>query len=205
VTLLRCRLTPAAAPAIARLAADGALTALDLSGNPLLDETTAVLLGDALRANTSLTAFSLAEAGLWRYAAAGATLVGSLTGHPSLRFLNMRANDVRVDNAAAVAGTALAALLLANAPALQTLDISFCQMGDDGMGPVVEALRRNTYLTKLECSGNRISERFARKQLLPAVRANAGLRKLVVNSNGTGETHAGREAEALVAARVRSS
>jgi hypothetical protein len=203
VTLYDCGLTPAAAPAIARLTAGVSLTALDLSGSHLLDEATAVLLGNVLRANTSLTAFCFTHAALWRDAAAGAALVGLLTDHSSLRVLRLSQNFSQVD-ALVAAGAALAALLLANAPALQELDIRYCVLGDAGMRPVVEALRHNTHLTKLDCSGNRISEAFARHRLVPAVRANAGLRKLVVNINAR-FADAAREAEALVAARVRSS
>jgi Ran GTPase-activating protein (RanGAP) involved in mRNA processing and transport len=169
----------------------------------MLDEGTAVLLGDALRANPSLTAFSLTNAGLWRDAAAGAALVGSLSGHPSLRALYLSWNDVPVEGAAA-AGAALAALLLANAPALQTLDIGRSRLGDEGMRPVVEALRHNTHLTKLACNQNNMSEAFARDVLLPAVRANTGLRKLVAADLGAREG-AAREAETLVAARTAPS
>ncbi len=202
VGLHTCGLTPAAAPALARLVVGGALTALSLGGNGLLlDEAAAVLLGNALRANTSLTAFSFYQDGLWDNPAAGAALIGSLTGHPSLRELKLYFHRVPVV-AAAAAGAALAALLLANAPALQTLEIAWCMLGDAGLGPVVEALRHNTHLTKLNCSGNETSEAFARNELLPAVRANSSLRELVASYRD--EEAAAREAEALVAARTRT-
>jgi hypothetical protein len=102
---------------------------------------------------------------------------------------------------AAEAGAALAALLRANAPALQTLDIGWCRLRDEGMGPVVEALRHNTHLTKLDCRCNLMSEVFASARLLPAVRANASLRELVA-SDHDGHS-AARTAEALVAARAQ--
>jgi hypothetical protein len=196
VALEGCGLTPAAVPTLARLVAGGSLTAFELGSDDLLNQATAVQLGDALRANTSLTALSFAEAGLWRDAAAGAAFVGSLTGHPSLRVLKLSGNDVPVD-ALGAAGTALAALLLANAPALQDLNISWCGLDGEGMRPVVEALRHNTHLTELACNQNNMSEAFARDALLPAVRANTGLRKLVAGSSVPE-----REAEALVAART---
>jgi hypothetical protein len=207
VVLDDCGLTPAAAPALARLVAGGALTELDLcsDNDDLLDEAAAVLLGNALRANTSLTAFSFKahHEGLWRHRAAGAALFGSLTGHPSLRALDVfwhcEADD-RVVQAAL--GAALAALLLANAPALQTLDIGSCGLGDEGMRPVVEALRHNTHLTELDCGGNDVSEAFARERLLQAVHANASLRELSASERaGEGAAH---EAEVLVAARTRT-
>jgi hypothetical protein len=204
VALDGCGLTPAAAPALARLAAGGALTALACVGNPmLLDEATAVLLGNALRANTSLTAVAFAEAEFWQDAAAGAALVGSLTGHPSLRELKLFFFRVPVASRSAAA-TALAALLLANAPALQTLDITHTRLGDAVLGPMVEALRHNTHLTKLDCKGNQISENFALHRLLPAVRANSSLRELLAAGGGAGDDDAAREAEALVAARTRT-
>jgi hypothetical protein len=148
-----CGLTPAAGPALARLVAGGALTKLHLcndnDNDDLLDEASAVLLGNALRANTSLTA-----------------LTGSLTGHPSLRALDMFWNCGADDGVVeAMTGAALAALLLANAPALQTLDIGSCGLGDGGMRPVVEALRHNTHLTKLRCGENDVSEAFAREHI----------------------------------------
>jgi hypothetical protein len=202
VELHGCGLTLAAAPALARLVAGGALTALNLGGNHLLlDEAAAVLLGNTLRANTSLTAFTFAEAGFWQDAAAGAALVGSLTGHPSLRELKLVFLRVPVV-AAAAAGAALAALLLANAPALQTLDISHARLDDAGIGPVVEALRHNTHLTKLKLHGNELSEACVRDVLLPAVRANSTLRLLAAMDFYY--SAAALEAAALVAARTRT-
>jgi hypothetical protein len=202
VSLYDCGLTPAAAPAISRLVAGDTLTALNLVGDDLLDQATAVVLGDALRANTSLTAFTYHQGVLWRDAAVGAALVDSLTGHPSIRMLelfwNFAPDDDRVVQA--VVGAALATLLLANAPALQALDISYCGLGDAGLGPVVEALRHNTHLTKLNCSDNDMSEEFARERLLPVVRANTLLRELVAVDEGAGDD--ALEAQALVAART---
>jgi hypothetical protein len=139
---------------------------------------------------------------LWRDAEAAAVLMGTLTAHPRLRLLDLSFN--RPDNGglpAAEAGAALSALLLANAPALHTLAIGGCRLGDDGMGSVVEALRHNTHLTKLNCN-NHMSEAFSRDVLLPAVRANATLRELVAQDYVVDV--AAREAEALVAARTRT-
>jgi hypothetical protein len=137
----------------------------------------------------------------WNDAAAATELMGALTAHPRLRLLNISFNSPHGDGGlqAAEAGAALAALLLANAPALRELTITQCGLGDEGMGPVVEALRHNTHLTKLDCSGNDVSEAFSRDVLLPAVRANAALRELVV-----GVSAPEREAVALVAARTHA-
>jgi hypothetical protein len=206
VLLSDCGLSPASAPALTRLLDGDMLTELYLAGAPagmpwqlLLDAPAAVLLSKALRANTSLTALRLDAIDLWRDAAAAAELMGALTAHPRLRELAL--SDPPHDGGlrAAEAGAALAALLLANAPALQTLHIDWCRLGDAGMGPVVDALRHNTHLTKLTCSWNDMSEAFARDVLLPAVRANGSLRELVADQSAQE-----REAAALVAARART-
>jgi hypothetical protein len=155
VTLRSCHLSPASAPALARLLGGDTLTELHIDNafEQLLDEPAAALLANALRANTSLTALTLEDVQLWRDAAAAAELMGVLTGHPRLRVLNLSWNwPHNAGLQAAEAGTALGALLLANAPALQTLDIRHCHLGDEGMRPVVEALRHNTHLSKLDCS-----------------------------------------------------
>ncbi len=55
-----CDLSPASAPALARLLSGDTLMELCIQGGPrLLDEPAAALLANALRANTSLTALTL--------------------------------------------------------------------------------------------------------------------------------------------------
>jgi hypothetical protein len=201
VRLDSCRLSPASAPALARLLRGDTLTELVIHGyHQLLDAPAAALLADALRANTSLTALTLQSIDLWRDAAAAAELLAALTAHPRLRLLDLSSNDPH--HGGLQAGAALAALLLANAPALHTLCIRNCRLGDEGMGPVVEALRHNTHLTTLNCDWNNWSEEFARERLLPAVRANAALHELSAAGGDAGAV-AAREAEALVAARAQ--
>jgi hypothetical protein len=200
VQLTECRLSPASAPALARLLGGDTLTELHVDNltRQLLDEPAATLLANALCTNTSLTALTLDSIQLWHDSAAAAELLGVLTGHPRLRVLALPWNSPHDGGMQAEElGTMLGALLLANAPALQTLDIHDSRLGDAGMGPMVEALRHNTHLSKLDCSENGLSEEFARDELLPAVRANAGLRELVADDSA-GE----REAEELVAARA---
>jgi hypothetical protein len=214
VQLTTCGLSPASAPALARLLGGNTLTELSLDHTlrQLLDAPAAMLLANALRANTSLTALALDSIELWRDAAAAAELMGALKAHPRLRRLSLSWNDGSMH--AAEAGAALAALLLANAPPLQTLNISLNFLYDAGMAPVVDALRHNTHLTKLDCSENRMSEAFARNTLLPAVRTNTSLRELFASDlegdeeEDEDDVHeddrnvAAREAEALVAART---
>jgi hypothetical protein len=109
--------------------------------------------------------------------AAAAELLGALTGHASLRILCLQGNDVEPADRAAV-GAALGALVAANAPALTHLDVSFCNLRTNGLRALLEALPRNSHLRTLDCTYNDMSVAFARKVLLPAVRANASLRTL---------------------------
>jgi hypothetical protein len=67
---------------------------------------------------------------------------------------------------------------------------------------VVEALRHNTHLTKLDCFGSEVSGYFSRTRLLPAVRANTSLRELIATREDADDA-AAHEAEALVAARAQ--
>jgi hypothetical protein len=93
----------------------------------------------------------------------------------------------------------LGALLAANAPALTELDVSWCDLGDEGLRPLFDALPpANTHLRALDCGRNWTSEAFARERLLPAVRANSSLRELKTELY----SDAAREAEALVQCRA---
>jgi hypothetical protein len=146
VQLIDCHLSRASAPALARLLGGNLLTELCIGNGDwqLLDAPAATLLADALRANTSLTALTLVECQLWNDAAFAAELMDVLTAHVRLRLLDLSFNDRRDGDGQAEVGAVLAALLLANAPALQTLDIGYNYLGDEEMGPMVEALRHNT-------------------------------------------------------------
>jgi hypothetical protein len=178
-----CDLSAASAPALARLLRGGdALTELWLAGHAFgtdgaLDAPAAAALAPALRANATLTTLHLAALRLWDDLAAAATLLGALAAHPSLRALSIRGSSVRHADRAA-AGASLAALLAANAPALTELDVAFCNLGDDGLAPLLQALRANTHLRALACPVNDITEAFAADVLLPAVRASGSLRAL---------------------------
>jgi hypothetical protein len=215
VELYSCGLSPASMPALARLLGGNAVAELCIHSRlngPLLDEPAAALLGDALQANTSLTTLRLQCMDLWRSPATTAVLFGALTGHPRLRTLAVSDNHIMqpvgdAADAAGAAGAALGTLLLANAPALQQLDVSGSRLGDVGLGLLVDALPHNTHLRTLDCGLNGMSEAFARDRLLPAVRANASLRTLTVEPPEYGEraTESAREAAAFVAARAQQS
>jgi hypothetical protein len=181
VCLTACGLTGASLPALVRLCGSSTLVDLCLECDAALlpDEPAAVALGDALRANSTLTELALADLGMWRDPAVGAALLGALTGHPSLARLVVSCMLVPAAHQAA-AGAALGALVAANAPALHALNASYCGLDDAGLGPLVDALPGNTHLHTLDFSddGDSMSEAFARDRLLPAVRANGSLREL---------------------------
>lgn len=107
--------------------------------------------------------------------------------------------------AAAVHASALkilAQLVAANTPSLHQLSLAFCHAGDDVLRPVFAALASNTSLRTLFVQHNKISTPFARDVMLPSVRANAALRRLVMVNDEGNRVPALLEAEALVAARV---
>ncbi len=192
-----CGLTPASAPALARLLRGSALTTLDIrnSHQQLLDAPAAALLAGALRDNSTLTTLTLESVGVWRDAAAATALLGALVGHPSVRTLDM-SYDASWRAHAAAAGAVLGALVAANAPALRELKVLHCEVGDDGLRPLVDALPANTHLHTLNISGSNMSEAFAAARLLPVVHANSGLRQLYA-----GYTPSALEANDVVAAR----
>jgi hypothetical protein len=193
-------ITPAATPALTRLLGSDTLKELTISQEEqLLDGPSAALVGDALRANSTLTSFDV-RADLWHDMDAAAALLGALTGHSSLRTLKLSENDAEAG--AAAVGAALGALVVANAHALTELDVSSSNLGDAGLRPLLDALPHNKRLRTLSVDGNGMSEAFARDVLLPAVRANTSLRKLLVPNPEYEQGGAFlREAQALLAVR----
>jgi hypothetical protein len=173
--------TPPAAAPLARLLAEGSLAVFEfsLSGhNPVLFEAAGVeLVADALRANTTLTELDLFGSWLHLDVRSVSATLGPLVGHRSLRQLTIYGVNTAEEDCN-VFGAALAALIAADAPALQTLDCSSNKLKDAGMAPIAEALAFNRHLRKLDVSFNAMSEVFARERLLPAVRANTTLREL---------------------------
>jgi hypothetical protein len=178
-----CELEPGCAPTLARLLhAGGALTSLTLCDEQtMLDEGALVTLAAAFRANSTLTALSLRDMSLWHSPTpeAAVPLIQALTGHPSLRTLQLRAFVSYGDDAdQATAGAALGALLAANAPALTALDISGVELWTAGHTPLFRGLAANTHLRTLRCDWTGVSAAFAADVLLPCVRAATGLREL---------------------------
>ena len=180
LTLVYC--TPPAPAPLARLLAGGSLAALEIGptpggpATPLFDVAGAALVADTLRKNTTLTKLVLYNARLFVDVDVAGTLLSALVGHPSLRELRITYEPLMMDRSAF--GAALAALIAADAPALQTFDCRCCSLEDAGLAPIVEALALNHHLRELDVSRNVMSEEFAREQLLPAVRANTTLCEL---------------------------
>lgn len=118
--------------------------------------------------------------------------------HPTVRELSLAENAVPGGDENAV-GSLLAALVCAHPQALASLDVSCCQLCDDGLRPLAAALRGCTALRTLRCEDNHVSGRFARDELAPAVAANASLRKLTAAYGAADDELA--VVEALVATR----
>jgi hypothetical protein len=169
---------------LARLVGGSALSTLVLEGEiaPLLDEPAAVLLGNVLRANTTLTSVTFNLVALFSNAAAATALMDALTAHATIQKLDFSNNFSLFDDAPAslvAAGAVLGALVAANAPALRELNLDACDLPDAGLGPLVDALAANTHLRVLNCRMNQLSEAFERDQLLPALGANPWLQATV--------------------------
>jgi hypothetical protein len=139
----------------------------------------ALLLCDALRANSTLTTLHLTN-----YDASIATqLLSALTGHASVRDLRFSCYGIRATSTvtADAIGAALSMLVAANAPALRRLHVAGVVYGPRAhncalLAPLLAALSRNTHLRVLDCAEFDTTHAFARDVLLPAVRANTSLR-----------------------------
>jgi hypothetical protein len=186
VKLWRCGLSPACAPALARLLSSSALRLLNIHGGAraLLDAPAAATLAAALRANSTLTSLWLPDVGLWRDLGVARTLLGALTCHVSVRQLDLSVNAVggaAGHASASEAGAALAELLLlppgrvgGPATALEELDVSNCALRDAGLRPLAAALARGgggARMRTLTCEENGLSGTFAFGTLAPACHA----------------------------------
>ncbi len=206
--LTRCGLSPAVIPPLARMLQWlSSLHIFDAGDNNVLNETSGLQLAAAIAASDTLTDLSLSGIRFLRNPVVGAALSRALTAHPSLRCLALSVQPELDHGAVRAAGAMLGALVAANTPALHVLRVEDYGLGA-GLGPLFDALPRNTHLRELDCRNSVIDvdEAFARSRLLPAVRANTSLR--VLEAGGLGYQHDGdvprallREAEALVAAR----
>jgi hypothetical protein len=190
--------------ALLRLLREGSLRVLGLVGTRAAATlfphggASAAALGAALRGSATLTDLTLIGAHLWDDVAAAAALLGALAGHPTLKRLCLLGNTTPL----AVGAPALAALLAADAPALRVLDVTACDLGDEGAALLFDALRRNSHLRELRAAHNGITDACVRDVLLPALRANAGLARLELAQAHQALSAAQAQAQALVRQRA---
>ena len=180
VTFHNCHLVPPSLPGLTRLLQAGCLETLSINNNwqALFEEGPALTaFCHALRSST-LQKLELNMCELWRDPAAAGELLAALVGHQTLREFSMRYSGVdHTDDARRAAGERFASLITHNS-ALQKIDSQDCSLGEAGLAPIFEALPRASTLKELNFSYERISRKFARDVILPAVRANTSLRKL---------------------------
>ena len=79
------------------------------------------------------------------------------------------------------------------------LHVSDCALGDDGLGPLVDALPHNTHLRELGCMDYDMSAAFARDRLMPALTANTSLRRLISDNYEANEFISARTAAMVTA------
>jgi hypothetical protein len=120
-----------------------------------------------------------------------AALLAALEGHRSVRALRLHSLDMPSARPFADAGgygvpAALRALLAADAPALRALHVSAEASLDAALAPLADALPENTHLRTLTAAGGGLSRAFVRHRLLPALRANSGLRALTLADDAPG-------------------
>ncbi len=176
VSLLRldgesCVLDADSVPALARSLQHCSLTFLEVScpGFPHASEASVLELCAALRACRTLEHVVLClnppDGTSHRIVTEVLDAAASL---PALSELCL--NDSVFQDVAA-AGQAFGALLGANPPSLNYLGVNRCNLGDEGLAPLLDGLAANTHLRTLDCGENDLSEAFERDRLEPALAA----------------------------------
>ena len=156
-----------AVPALARLLQRGSLAKLDISCAGFPRDESMPALCAALRGCRTLKHLSLElhpPGGATRRAVT--ELFDTVASLPALTELDLSNSWVR-DKAAF--GRDLGALLLIDQPSLRTLDLFNCQLGDEGLAPLLDGLAANTHLRELNCGMNDPSGDFKRDELDPAL------------------------------------
>lgn len=166
-------------------------------------------LAQALRASR-LRAFVLATYDVFEEPFAPA-IFAALTGHPTLRRLviSVLSGGSIGEARRAALGPLLGALVTSPDSRLEALCVPRSDLRDAGLGPLFDALPRARSLRELDVRQNLASVACVRQRLLPALRANASLRRLVCAQAKplwyevvpAAETRACRDAERLVAQR----
>ncbi len=168
------------------------------------------LLASALRDSRSLTWLECEAVAVREPPEALATILASLTGHPTLRllWLYLAASTLQSDDGGNNdALRALCMLVEANAPALLVLRLMPSMHGggnlrDAELAPLLTgALAQNMHLRVLDCGPTSSLTEAVAAQTVPAVRAAASLRELHVGGDSLPSL---REAQALLRARVQA-
>ena len=174
----RVHLSVISVPPLARLLRNGALRVLHLHCQ-WVDGGAAAMLADALSANTTLTHVALYA--LPRVGVSTVTLLRALIGHRHVRCVCLWELPVSyMPDTDGVLSDGLAALVRANAAALEVLSVDGYVSSDRDLGAMVDALAVNTRLRVLAFPGRYASDAFVNGRLLTAVRANRSLRTLQV-------------------------
>ena len=186
VTFERCN---PHASAVARLLSSTALLHLNVDRNETLEHWAISGCDDlcaALRANRHLKTLCLTDMGFWLVAMdTAAAILRALEEHVALDELVISSYTLPPEHAAA-AGAALGSLI-ANSRSLTRLVLLECDYGDAGAGPILDALPHAKSLSCLFWPDTTMSYEFERQRLLPAVRACAPLRSMVLRSMVRGD------------------
>jgi Ran GTPase-activating protein (RanGAP) involved in mRNA processing and transport len=193
-----CSLSPDSLPALSRLLRGGSLRELELISNPLFEEGVSAEFCAALR-DARFSFLDLNGSRLFDFTECGIAVLEALTGHPTLRLLDLSCNRPTSPEAKLAVGEALRRLISADS-SLEEIDVQHCGLGDDALRPLFAIVAQSTRLRTLDCCDNNISPEFARTVVLPAVRSNSSLRKLSIAGRNRGIAEL-EEAEALVNAR----
>lgn len=147
----------------------------------LFGETAATAFGKAVRKNTMLKILVLREIRLWSVPAIGLAVVEAMMGHPTLEGLDFGRNSVSDTDRLAV-GACLGRLVAANTPALKIICVVLCDLRDEGLRGIFQALPANLHISTLNCRLNDITERFA-AEVLHAVSASTSLVSLDIQGD----------------------
>jgi hypothetical protein len=178
VQLFRCSLGTEHLPQLTRLLASSALRSLEVYNDdqPLIIGDGVLAFCAALRAS-NLWRLALCEVRLFASLPDGLAVLDALTGHRNIEGLGLLCNQAPSPEAKLAVGQALGRLVAADS-ALTSLNLSWCSLGDAGVGPLFAALAKNTTLLTLILTHNGISRECAQDVVLPAVRANTSRRDL---------------------------
>ncbi len=184
LTLMGAGLTRTSLPALARLLGSTTLCNFRIWNFDvdLLDNETDVLMGapitaqllcNALRANSTLQWFELTSCGLVRAPTAFELVLDALRGHRSISRLVLSQNTPHPLMPHWRIGHALAALVAANAPALEYLDLHYCALGEAVFLPIAAAIAHNTHLQHLDALANLLAMPFLLAHVSPVLEARA--------------------------------